>query len=107
MSSNVYFINRGINQSIEFRGLKAQYILHAACIVVADLLLFILLYISGLSPWIYMPVCFGLGGGGIVWCYRSSLIYGEFGRAKKRAALKVPKMLRHDSRSPFIQLNYL
>jgi hypothetical protein len=107
MTAIIYPINRGINQPIEFRGLKAQYILYAAGMVIADLLLFIILYISGLSPWVDMPVAFGLGAAGIAWCYRSSRLYGEFGSARKKAAAKVPKILHHQSRKTFTGLNHL
>jgi hypothetical protein len=104
MSPIVYPINQGINRPIEFRGLKAQYILYAAGMVITTLLLFIILFISGLSSWVDIPLCFGLGGAGIGWCYRSSKVHGEFGRARKKAANKVPKTIANRSRKTFIRL---
>jgi hypothetical protein len=104
MTPIIYSINRGINKPIEFRGLKAQYILYTAGMVMGDLLLFIILFISGLSPWIDIPLCFGLGAAGIGWCYRTSKVHGEFGWAKKKAAVKVPKTIANRSRKTFIRL---
>jgi hypothetical protein len=104
MTPTIYSINRGINQPIQFQGLKAQYILYAAGIIVAGLLLFALLYISGLTPWLDLPICFGLGGLGVSRCYRNSRKYGEFGRAKAVASGKTPATLRHRTRKTFTQL---
>ena len=47
MNNSVYNINKGINKSIEFKGLKAQYIWYMGCGLVALLILFAILYICG------------------------------------------------------------
>ena len=47
MSNSVYQINKGINKSIEFKGLKAQYIWYFAGGVIALLILFAIMYIIG------------------------------------------------------------
>ncbi|MBA4198951.1 MAG: hypothetical protein C0459_15510, partial [Chitinophaga sp.] len=49
MSNSVYQINKGINRSIEFKGLKAQYIWYLGGGLVVLLILFAILYISGLG----------------------------------------------------------
>jgi hypothetical protein len=48
----VYHINKGINKPIEFKGLKAQYIGYLAAGLVALLIFFAVMYISGLPVYI-------------------------------------------------------
>ncbi|MDO6433286.1 DUF4133 domain-containing protein [Flavitalea sp. BT771] len=100
-----YIINRAVDRPIEFRGLKAQYILYAGGILVGDILLFAILYICRVNSWVCVGVSFGLGGGGITMLYKSCKKYGEHGLAKKRAAGKVPPSIRCHSRSLFTDLN--
>jgi hypothetical protein len=52
MSNSVYQINKGINKSIEFRGLKAKHIWYLGEGVLALLILFAILYISGINTFI-------------------------------------------------------
>ena len=59
MANSVYQVNKGINQSIEFKGLKAQYIWYLGGGVVALLVLFAILYFIGLPS----LVCVGVIGG--------------------------------------------
>lgn len=100
-----YTIHKGINHPIEFRGLKAQYILYAGGIVVGAILFFALLYIAGLNSWICILVCALPAFSGVGWCYRCSQIYGEFGRSKRRAARLMPKTIRLTTRTTFFRLN--
>ena len=103
--STTYIINRAVDTPIEFRGLKAQYILYAGGILVGDFLLFAILYICRVNSWVCVLLSFGLGGGGITMLYKSCKKYGEHGLAKKRAAAKVPKSIRCHSRRLFTDLN--
>jgi Domain of unknown function (DUF4133) len=104
MSAKVYSINRGINKPITFRGFKAQYILYAGGIIAGDLLLFAILYILKVNSWVCIAICFGLGGYGLRLMHRLGSRYGQFGVEKKRAAKKIPKVIRSSSRTIFIQL---
>ena len=104
MTTSVYHIHKGINRPIVFRGLRAQYILYAGGILVGDLLLFAILYISGVSSWICLPFTITLAAAGILAVYRLSHRYGEFGLLKHRAARRLPPALRSHSRHPFIHL---
>jgi len=104
MITSIYKINGRINAPLEFRGLKAQYILYAGGILAGDLLLFALLYVSGLPSWICVLTAAGLGGFGILRIYRVNNKYGQFGFLKKRAAKKIPRSIRSHSRRPFTQL---
>jgi len=104
MTTSVYPIHKGINRPIVFRGLQAQYILYAGGILIGDLLLFAILYISGISSWICLSLAIILAIVGIGTAYRLSHRYGEFGLLKKKAARRLPKFLRSPSRNTFIHL---
>ena len=49
MASSIYGINKGINKPIEFKGLKAQYIWYLGGGLAGLLVLFGVLYISGVN----------------------------------------------------------
>ncbi len=104
MTTSVYLINKGINKPILFRGLQSQYILYAGAILVGDLILFALLHVAGLSPWIDLPLALALGATGILTVYHLSHRYGVYGMLKRRAARCLPQALRSRSRQPFIHL---
>jgi hypothetical protein len=101
MENSVYQINKGINQSIEFKGLKAQYIWYLGGGVIALLCLFAVLYIIGLSS----LVCIGIVGASgtvlVLKVYRMSHKYGEHGMMKALAKRQVPKVVRTQSRKIF------
>lgn len=99
-----YNINRGVGKPIEFRGLKAQYILYAGGLLIADFLLFVILYICRINSWICVTLSFGSGVVGISMLYRRSRKYGEYGWARKRAGKNIPKALCCRTCSLFINL---
>jgi len=103
--STYFSINRAIDKPIEFRGLKAQYILYAGGVVVGDILLFAILYICRIDSWACMLLSFVLGGGGVTLLYKFSKKYGPYGLAKKKAAKGVPPSIRSSTRGIFTQLN--
>lgn len=92
--SSVYHINKGINQPIEFNGLKAQYIWWLGGGILALLFLFAVLYIAGVNMMVCVPVVFGLGTGLFLYVNKMSKQYGEHGMMKKMAGKSVPKALR-------------
>jgi hypothetical protein len=103
MGNSVYKINKGINKSIEFRGLKAQYIWWLGGGIVGLLLLFAILYIIGVNS----LVCVGIIGiaGTVVfmWVYKLSNTYGEHGMKKKLAIRNIPSVIKSYSRTQFIK----
>lgn len=104
MSNSVYQINKGINQSIEFKGLKAQYIWYLGGGVVALLILFAILYIIGL-PSLLCVAFIGSAGGFLVYkVYRMSNKYGEYGMMKALARKQIPKCVKVYSRGTFIKI---
>lgn len=98
----VYEINKGINKSIEFKGIKAQYIIYLAAGMVFLLLLFAILYVCGLK--IYF--CLGIVVPGavvfILTIQRLSKKYGEHGLTKQMAAKRLPGSIQSISRKIFI-----
>lgn len=104
MSSSVYSINKGINQSIEFKGLKAQYIWYLGGGVVGLMIVFAVMYIIGI-PSLICVAFIGAAGGFLVFkIYRMSNIYGEFGMMKALAKKQIPRWIKVYSRGIFIRL---
>lgn len=99
----VYQVNRGINKSMEFKGLKAQYIWYLAGGLVGSLLIYAVLYVVKVNNYLCMAVAFGAGGSSIGIAYRFSNKYGEHGLMKRRARRGVPKVLKSNSRKVFVK----
>lgn len=104
MSGSVYTINKGINKSIEFRGLRAQYIWYFAVLVIVLMIVFAVLYIAGAGIVICMGSTGTLGALGGIRTFRLSHRYGEHGMMKSIARRQVPKVLRSYSRRIFQNL---
>jgi len=102
MATSIYMINKGVNRSIELKGLKAQYIWYLAIGLVALMVLFSILYIIGIHPFICMGVIGGSGTFMVMRIYAISNKYGEFGMLKKLAGRRVPKVVRLCSREVFM-----
>ena len=103
MANSVYQVNKGINQSIEFKGLKAQYIWYLGGGVVALLVLFAILYFIGLPSLVCVGVIGGAGTFLVMKLYRMSNEYGEHGLMKALARKQVPKSIRSRSRTIFLR----
>lgn len=102
--SSVYDINKGINKSIEFKGLKAQYIAYLAIGIVLLFISFAVLYISGVSLYIILPLILVVGSALLYTIFRLSHIYGEHGLMKYLAKRNLPVYLRFESRKVFLHL---
>lgn len=102
--SSVYDINRGINRSIEFRGLRGQYIAYFLGGLVGLLVIYAAAYVAG------VPMLIGLAGTGILGAtlysqvYRYNNKYGEHGLLKKAAYQRIPSAIRCRNRNFFQQL---
>jgi hypothetical protein len=106
MSTSIYVINKGINKSIEFKGFKAQYIWYLGGGLLALLILFVVLYICGVHPFICLGIILINGTCLFIYVGRLSSKYGEFGLMKKMAKKGVPKVIKSNSRKIF-QKEYL
>ncbi|AKK71332.1 conjugal transfer protein TraF [Chryseobacterium gallinarum] len=88
-----YHINKGIGRTVEFKGLKAQYLFIFAGGLLAILILVMIMYISGANSYL----CLIIGGGGaslIVWqTFALNAKYGEHGLMKVRAGKNHPRYI--------------
>jgi hypothetical protein len=103
MSNSVYQINKGINKSIEFKGLKAQYIWYFGGGVIGLLILFAIMYIIGINSFICIGIILISGTGLVIKIYGLSNKYGEHGMMKAMAKRSVPKVIKSYSRKVFLQ----
>lgn len=105
MGNSVYQINKGINKSIEFRGLKAQYIWYLGGCFLALLIVFAILYIIGINAFICVGFVLIAGTIAVIKIYGMSNKYGEHGMMKKLARHNVPHTIKSKSRKTFKKLN--
>ncbi len=103
--STVYKINKGINRSIEFKGIKAQYIGYLAVGLVALLILFALLHAIGINIYVCLGIVLPAGVALYVIVQTFSIKYGQNGLIKKTMQARLPDCIRCKSRRLFTQLN--
>ena len=100
-----YNINKGIGKSVEFKGLKAQYLFIFAGGLLAVFIVFVILYMAGVDQWF----CIGFGGiaaSCLVWLtFNLNAKYGEYGLMKLLAKRQHPRFLinRKNSRRFFLR----
>ncbi|QRY55574.1 DUF4133 domain-containing protein [Sphingobacterium siyangense] len=104
MANIVYHINKGINSSIEFKGLKAQYIWYLGGGIVILMVLFSVLYFIGIPSLGCMGIVGAAGSVLVMKIYAMSKKYGEHGLMKAIAKKQVPKAVRCNSRKVFLTL---
>ncbi|MFH6991842.1 DUF4133 domain-containing protein [Flavobacterium sp. FlaQc-48] len=90
---STYNINKGIGRTVEFRGLKAQYLFIFAGGLLGTLILVMILYMAGTSSYI----CLFLGAiaaSMIVWqTFALNKKYGQHGLMKISARKKHPRYI--------------
>ncbi|WP_312331311.1 DUF4133 domain-containing protein [Sphingobacterium sp.] len=88
-----YNINKGIGRTVEFKGLKAQYLFIFAGGLLGVLILVMIMYMAGANSY----VCLFIGAGGaslIIWkTFSLNGKYGEHGLMKLGAKKKHPKYI--------------
>ncbi|SDE65898.1 protein of unknown function [Mucilaginibacter pineti] len=102
--SSVYQINKGVGRSLEFKGLRAQYIGYLAAGLVLLFLLFAVLYLCGVNTWACLVIIGASGGGLYIGVVRMSHRYGQYGLMKKMAKQRMPGYLYFRSRKLFTKL---
>ncbi len=86
-------INKGIGRTVEFKGLKAQYLFIFAGGLLTVFILVVMLYLCGVSQ-IACLVIGVLGATLVVWqTYRLNRKYGQYGLMKRRAVRMHPRYL--------------
>lgn len=90
---STYDINKGIGRTVEFKGLKAQYLFLFAGGLLGTLILVMILYMAGVNSYI----CLFLGAGGallIVWqTFSLNKKYGQHGLMKVGARKRHPRYI--------------
>jgi hypothetical protein len=104
MSNSIYYINKGINKSIEFKGLRAQYIWYFGGMVIILMIVFAVLYIAGVNTYVCMALIGGSATAGSVRLFALSHRYGEYGLMKAIAKKRVPRVLKSYTRKNFQNL---
>lgn len=102
--ATVYEINRGINRSIEFKGIKAQYIIYLAAGLVLLLLLFAILHLVHASMYLSFGIILPAGAALVIGVKRISDRYGQHGLLKHGAARRLPASVQSRSRKIFVHL---
>ncbi|HEY0055634.1 MAG TPA: DUF4133 domain-containing protein [Pedobacter sp.] len=103
MANSVYQINKGINKSIEFKGLKAQYIWYLGAGILLLLIIYAAMYIMGINSFICISIILALGSLLTMKVYGMSNKYGEHGMMKAIAKRSIPKLIKINSRKIFIK----
>lgn len=89
MTTRVYPIHRAAGRPVVFKGFKGPYIILAGLSLVTDLLLFIILYVSGVSSWVCVLLVFGLGWMALAKIATLSRRYGPDGLQKRLGAKRL------------------
>ncbi|HBL74305.1 MAG: conjugal transfer protein TraF [Bacteroidetes bacterium GWF2_42_66] len=88
-----YNINKGIGKSVEFKGLKSQYLFIFAGGLLAVFVVFVILYMAGVNQW--ACIAFGvIAASVLVWlAFNLNARYGESGLMKLMAKKQHPRYL--------------
>ena len=88
-----YNVNKGIGKSVEFKGLKSQYLFIFAGGLLSVFVVFVIMYMIGIDQWI----CIGFGviaASALVWfTFKLNAEYGEYGLMKLTAKRQHPRYL--------------
>jgi len=103
-SNSSYQINKGINAAIQFKGLQAQYIWYMGGAAVVLMIIYAILYASGVNSFACVGIIAVLGIPTIMGIYHLSSSYGEHGLTKAYARRDLPKTVKSNSRMVFKKL---
>nr|WP_295933675.1 DUF4133 domain-containing protein [uncultured Dyadobacter sp.] len=102
MARTTFEINKGINRSIVFRGLKGQYIWYAGGAMFSVMIAYALMYVLGINTYACLLISCCLAAGSLMLIFQLSETYGEHGLLKAYAARKIPKRVKATSRVGFL-----
>ena len=88
-----FTINKGIGRTVEYKGLKAQYLFIFAGGLIADFVLFVVMYMCGIPQW--FCIAFGaVSASVLVWyTFHLNSKYGQFGLMKLTAVKYRPRYI--------------
>jgi hypothetical protein len=104
ITSITYPIQRAIERPLHFKGFSGHYIVLAAFALIGDLLLFVVLYICRIPPWLCTLIAFGLGTASLLLIARLSRRFGAHGLEQYLDARHQPRSIRFEQRTTFIYL---
>jgi hypothetical protein len=102
-----YPVNKGINKSIVFKGLKAQYIGYMGFALLVDLIFYAVLYMCKVNTYLTLALTLCAGGLLMMGVYHLNSIFGEHGLIKQMAKRKIPKRIKSVSTRVFKSKTYL
>ena len=83
-------INKGVGRTVEFKGLKAQYLFLFAGGLLATFIVVVVLYLLGVSQLLSLGICV-LGASLLVWqTFAMNRKYGEHGLMKRGHYALIP-----------------
>ncbi|MDX4973872.1 DUF4133 domain-containing protein [Myroides odoratimimus] len=88
-----YSINKGIGASVEFKGLKAQYLFYFAGGLLGNLILVMVMYMAGINNLICLTLGLGLSGYLIYKVFSMNKKYGQYGLMKLQARKYFPRYI--------------
>lgn len=103
MPKTSYPINKGINRSIVFRGLKGQYIWYMGGAMFGVMILYAIMYVCGVNTYISLLITIVMAAAVMTGVYHLSQTYGEHGLTKAMASRQLPKLVKSISRDKFIK----
>jgi hypothetical protein len=85
-----YTIHRGVDNEIEFRGLRGKHFYHAAICVIATLFLGLFLYMVGVPPLLTLTFLSVAGSSALWLIFRNNKRYGRWGAVKQTVRAHKP-----------------
>ncbi|MEO6685508.1 MAG: DUF4133 domain-containing protein [Dyadobacter sp.] len=101
MANSTYQINKGINKSIVFKGLKGQYIWYMGGGMFLLLILYAGMYMAKVNTYLSLGIMVCMGAAMMMGIYHLSSTYGEHGLTKTLAKRSIPKVVKSNSRKVF------
>jgi len=90
---NTYHINKGIGRTVEFKGLKAQYLFIFAGGLLGVLICIMIMYMAGINTYLCL-ILGGISSGLLIWqTFALNGKYGEHGLMKLGARKRHPKYI--------------
>jgi hypothetical protein len=102
--NSTYEINRGVNSTVEFNGIKGKFLYYIVGVLVGSFFLFVVLNAVIGSSLIAIMIAGAAGAGGWVYVTGISKKHGEHGLDRKLVQSKAAKVYQIQSRRVFLQL---
>jgi cell division protein FtsW (lipid II flippase) len=99
--SAVYLINKGVNRTLEFKGIKGSYILYLGTGLVLLFVLSAILFTAGLNNYLLLGIILPAGAILFLLVARLSKRYGEHGLLKKIAKQQLPQCVASKNSKTF------